>query len=133
MTEDEKQNLKELREKRALLFVDRLLDSFDTVVAKLTSGKFLAVTFDTVGYLAGVVLSGYLAVKKLIEPATFIAILSTYALLVQKTRESYFGINRDRTETDKPIGGIDEKKTISSVSTITNSAEPVKSGIINPA
>lgn len=97
MTE-EIQNDKGLKNERALLIIDRFMDSFDVIVAKMTSGKFLAITFDTVGYTAGVVITGVLAYKKIIDPAVFIAVLGTYALLVKETRISYFGMNKDKQE-----------------------------------
>lgn len=99
MTEEDKQKKAE-HETFWTLIWDRFLDSFDVIVAKITSGRFLAITVDTFGYSAGVVLCGVLAYKQLIEPATFISVLSTYALLVQKTRENYFGMNKDKASGD---------------------------------
>lgn len=80
--------------------VDRFMDSLDGFGTKIFSGRFLAITLDTIGYSMGVGICGYLAIKKIIDPGTFIAVLSTYALLVQKTRENYFSMNKETKITE---------------------------------
>lgn len=97
----------------ALLLIDRIMDSLDGLGTKLLSGRFLAITFDTIGYFLGVLFCGLLTIKGTLHIETFIAILSTYALLVQKTRENYFNMT-------KTNGGSNEK-----ISPVTgNPADP---------
>lgn len=100
MSDEEKQERRIIKDEQWAKCWDRLLDSLDVIVAKITSGRFLAITFDTIGYTAGVVICGLLAYKEIIEPAVFISVLGAYGLLVQKTRENYFGM-RPPIETPK--------------------------------
>lgn len=101
---------------------DRFMDSWDVIVAKLTSGKFLAVTFDTIGYFAGVVICGYLTIKGKVDESVFIAVLGSYGLLVQKTRESYFGMKIEKPETKN--GEKDEKIDTSTIATSPTDVRP---------
>ena len=103
MSDEEKKIIDQKKKEDIRILVwDRLLESVDIIVAKLTSGKFLAVTLDTVGYTGGVIITGFLAYKKMIEPETFIAVLGTYSLLVQKTRENYFWMKNGNGKIEQP-------------------------------
>ena len=110
---DEIQNDKTLKDRITILTVDRLLDSFDKFMVKAMSARFLAMTIDTVGYTAGVIICGILAIKKIIDPAVFISVLGAYGLLVQKTREYYFSMGKDKDEAEKnkKTTTITEEKT----------------------
>ncbi len=87
--------------------IDRKLDTWDMVFNKLFSGRFLAIVIDSIVFPAAVIVSGILAWQKIIEPATFISILGTYGLLVQKTRERYFDMGEIKTK-----GELNEKRTV---------------------
>lgn len=78
--------------------IDRVMDSIDGFGTKFLSGRFLAVTLDTIIYPGCVVLCGYLVHSKILEPETFIAVIGGYALLVKETRLKYF----DRTDRNEP-------------------------------
>ncbi len=101
MSDEEKKLSQDKKQAMLANCWDRFFDFLEVIVVKITSGRFLAITVDTFGYMAGVVICGFLAYKKYIEPETFVAVLSTYALLVQKTRENYFAM-RPPIEPPKP-------------------------------
>lgn len=61
---------------------------------KLPGGRLTTLTIDSIIYPACVVICGILAVMKLLQVETFIAVLGGYALLVKETRQAYF----DRTD-----------------------------------
>lgn len=95
----------------ALQLSDRYLDTIDTTLAKILSGRFIAVVLDTIVFPGCVILCGYLTHQKIVEPETFIAVLGGYALLVKETRLKYFE-RTDRKEEDK-IKGDNLDKNIS--------------------
>jgi len=63
------------------------------MIIKMPGGRLTTLTIDSIVYPACVVICGALAMMKLLEVETFIAVLGGYALLVKETRKDYF--NRD--------------------------------------
>ena len=101
----------------ALQLSDRWLDTVDTIVGKVLSGRFIAVTLDTIVFPGCVILCGYLTHTGKVEAETFIAVLGGYALLVKETRLKYFD-RTDRKEQDEKIN-----TSVTTVST-TDSSKP---------
>lgn len=89
---DEIQNNKDLKDNNGfwVLVWDRLLDSIDVIVAKLTSGKFIATLLTVWTYCMAVFTCCDLVKQKLIEPATFLAVMAGVSGLVTMIVKDYF-------------------------------------------
>lgn len=78
------------------IIVDRFLDTFDVIVSKITSGKFIATVLTVWTYCKTIETCCKLVENKIIEPATFLAVMAGVAGLVTMIVKDYFGKDENK-------------------------------------
>ena len=84
---------KDKNNSQALLFIDRIMDTVDVIIAKVTSGRFIATMLLVWTYCSSIQVANQLVKDKVLSVETYLVLMGAVGALVTMIVKDYFNKN----------------------------------------